>query len=350
MPGILSLNPGSLVPNVMHEHFSRFVYAMLVGLFLAAAPAVAQAPAGTAPLTKQDALAAKQAVDQASIASNPPTSTQTDASQVFIASGDLLEVTVYGVDDMSQKVRVDSTGNVSLQLLGEVHVGGLTAEQAEKQLVKLSVEKGILKDPHFAVFVREDVQGGVSVLGEVAKPGIYQLEGKRHLLEVISAAGGVTNKAGNTVNLTRRDAPDQVVKIRLTQNGQDPSTNVAIYPGDTIVVSKAPLVYVVGEVQRPSGLVMENGERMTVLQAIALAQGTTKEAKLSAARIIRKTGDGQYQEVPLPLNDMLKAKKPDMALQSEDIVFIPTSVGRTVMMSTMQSVMQIAVGAAIYKP
>ncbi len=294
-------------------------------------------------------LAAERAVNPPANPSVPAeTPTRYDASQVRIAGGDLLEVNVYGLEDMSQKVRVDSDGKVSLQLVGQVQVGGLTTSEAETKLAKLSIEKGILKDPHFAVFIREDVQGGVSILGEVNKPGIYQLEGTRHLLEVISAAGGVTNKAGNTVNLTRRDNPDQVIKIPLTQDGQDPQANVAVYPGDTIVVTKAPLVYVVGEVQRPSGLVMENGERMTVLQAIALAQGTTKDAKLSAARIIRKSADGQYHEIPLPLNAMLKAKTPDIALQKEDIVFIPTS-SRAVVTSTMQAVMQVAVGAAIYR-
>ena len=238
----------------------------------------------------------------------------------------------------------------AMQLLGQVHVGGLTADATESLLDKMSVEKGILKDPHFSVFVKEDVQGGVSVLGEVNKPGIYELEGSRHLLEIISAAGGVTAKAGSTVTVTRHDDPADVIKVQLTDEGQDPASNIAIYPGDTVVVTKAPLVYVVGEVQRPSGLVMENGERITVLQAIALAQGTTKTAKLGSSRIIRKQPDGSYQQIPLALGDMLKAKKPDIALQKEDILFIPTSVGRSVAGTTLQSAVQIAVGAAIYRP
>jgi polysaccharide export outer membrane protein len=308
-----------------------------------------QTPAGSGASVPPDVVAAERAIAQPSLPTSRPATPKTDAGQVLIVSGDLLEVAVYGLDDMSQKVRVDAQGNISLQLVGEVHVGGMTSSEVEKLLEKLSVEKGLLRDPHFSVFVREDVQGGVSVLGEVTKPGIYQLEGTRHLLEVLSAAGGVTPKAGNTVNITRRDDPDKVIRVQLTQDGQDPTTNIAVYPGDTIVVTKAPLVYVVGEVQRPSGLIMDNGERMTVLQAIALAQGTTKDAKLGSARIIRKSSAGQYQEIPLPLNSMLKAKSPDVALQKEDIVFIPTS-SRAVMTSTMQSIMQIAVGAAIYRP
>ncbi len=333
---------------MIRQSVHHFVFLFLAGVALWSG--ACELPAQTQTASTSNVLAAERAVKQTVPPDMPaPSIPRTDPGQVRIVGGDLLEINVYGLEDMSQKVRVDSDGNVSLQLVGQVHVGDLTTSQAEKLLAQLAVEKGILKDPHFSVFIKEDVQGGVSILGEVNKPGIYQLEGSLHLLEVISAAGGVTPKAGNLVLVNRHDDPEHVLRIQLAQDGQDPTTNVAVYPGDTVVVTKAPLVYVVGEVQRPSGLVMENGERMTVLQAIALAQGTTKDAKLGSARIIRKSAEGQYHEIPLPLNDMLKAKKPDMALQKEDIVFIPTS-NRAVVTSTMQSVLQVAIGAAIYRP
>ena len=315
---------------------------------------VAQESAGKAATVPPQVAAAeqqlKQSPQQATTSNIPAKESTRDLTKVLISDGDLLEVTVYGLEDMSQKVRVDSDGNISLQLLGQVHVGGLTASEAEKLLSKTSVEKGILKDPHFSVFIRENVQGGVAVLGEVNKPGIYALEGTHRLLEAISAAGGVTNKAGSTVFITRHDSSAKVIKTQLAENDEDPTNNVEVYPGDTVMVSKAPLVYVVGEVQRPSGLVMENGKPITVLQAIALAQGTTKNAKLGSARIIRQAPDGQYHEIPLALGDMLKAKKPDVALQKEDIVFIPTSIAKSVVGTTVQSAVQIAVGAAIYRP
>ncbi len=315
---------------------------------------MAQEYGGKAAAVPPQVAAAEQQLKrspQLATTSNIPAKESTnDLTKVLISDGDLLEVTVYGLEDMSQKVRVDSDGNISLQLLGQVHVGGLTASEAEKLLSKTSVEKGILKDPHFSVFIRENVQGGVAVLGEVNKPGIYALEGTHHLLEAISAAGGVTNKAGSTVFITRHDSSAKVIRTQLAQNDEDPANDVEVYPGDTVMVSKAPLVYVVGEVQRPSGFVMENGQPITVLQAIALAQGTTKNAKLGSARIIRKSPDGEYHEIPLALGDMLKAKKPDLALQKEDIVFIPTSIGKSVMGTAVQSALQIAVGAAIYRP
>src|SRR5208283_3905319 len=229
---------------------------------------VGQEPASKAVNVPPQVGATEQQVKQYSqqpTSNIPAKGPPSDLTKVLISDGDLLEVTAYGLEDMSQKVRVDSDGNVSLQLLGQVHVGGLTASEAEKLLSKIAVEKGILKDPHFSVFIKENVQGGVAVLGEVNKPGIYALEGTHHLLEAISAAGGVTPKAGSTVFITRHDSAGKPIKTQLAQKDEDPVNDVEIYPGDTVLVSKAPLVYVVGEVQRPSGLVMENSEPITVL-------------------------------------------------------------------------------------
>ena len=339
----------------MSQQVSRPFVAMLVfTMLLLGTLLAAQTSTGSGTNLHAQVAAAEQQIKQSSQPSPPeklPASpSKNDAAKVAISSGDLLEVNVYGLGDMSQKVRVDSDGNISLQLIGQIHVAGLTSSETEKLLAKTAADEGILRSPHFSVFIKENAKGGVAVLGEVNHPGIYPLEGTHRLLEAISAAGGVTNKAGSTVTITRRDDPMHVIRTQLAQSDEDPVENVEVYPGDTVDVSKAPLVYVVGEVQRPSGLVMENGERITVLQAIALAQGTTKNAKLGSARIIRKSPDGQYHEIPLPLGDMLKAKKPDIALQKEDIVFIPTSLGKSVMATALQSAVQIAVGAAIYRP
>ena len=104
-------------------------------------------------------------------------------------------------------------------------------------------------------------------------------------------------------------------------------SNVDIYPGDTIVVSKAGMVYVVGDVHRPSGVPMDN-TNMTVLQAIAMAEGTNSTAALNKAKLIRTTSSGTPQEIPLPLKDMLSSKVPDIRLQAEDIIFVPSSTAK----------------------
>ena len=124
--------------------------------------------------------------------------------------------------------------------------------------------------------------------------------GEQRLLDVISAAGGFTDKAGQSITVTHRNQPDKPVTVPLARNATDnPESNIAVSPGDTILVHKADVVYVVGEVGRPSGFLMDSGH-LTVLQAIALAGGTTRTAKLSGARILRKGPKGMT-ETPVEL-------------------------------------------------
>jgi len=168
--------------------------------------------------------------------------------------------------------------------------------------------------------------------------------GSRRLYDIISAAGGFTPNAGRTVTITHRDAPDKPIVVTFS-NTPDKATeaNVAIMPGDTVVVSKAQVVYVVGEVTRPSGILMEN-QGLTVLKAIAISGGPTSKAKLDSAKVIRRK-DGKTEEIPLPLKQILSAKATDLELQPEDIVFVP---GKNTM--ALQTILQLATGMALRVP
>ncbi len=124
--------------------------------------------------------------------------------------------------------------------------------------------------------------------------------------------------------------------------------NVSVEPGDTIVVSKAGVVYVVGDVHQPGGFVMENGNDITVLKAIALAQGTNPNAALNAAKLIRKTPEGP-KDVPLSLKQILAAKAPDLQLQPDDVVFVPGSAGMSAAKRGAEAILQMATGVAIWR-
>jgi polysaccharide export outer membrane protein len=134
------------------------------------------------------------------------------------------------------------------------------------------------------------------------------------------------------VDLSQSSAPDSPV-------------NPPVEPGDTIVVSKAGVVYVVGEVAKPSGFLMENGS-LTVLKAIALAGGTTRTAALNNARIIRKTAGGM-EETPIPLKKILAAKSPDIPMQAEDVLFVPGSASRSAAVRGLEAVLQTATALSI---
>lgn len=267
-----------------------------------------------------------------------------------IGAGDLLEVKIYDVPEWDSKVRVSNRGVVNLPLVGAVDVAGLTIDEAEDRIAKHYVDGQFLTKPHISVFVSEYATQGVSVLGEVEKPGVYPVYGPRNLFDVISAAGGVTDKAGKFVDISRRGEPGPPVRVEVSSDGaRAMANNIPVYPGDTVLVNKAGLVYVVGDVFKPGGFIMENNESLTVLQAIALAQGTNKTAALKKAKLIRRDPNGSPVELPISLDKILAAKAEDLKLQPDDIVFVPYSAGKHVALRSIEAVIQTATGIAVYR-
>lgn len=266
-----------------------------------------------------------------------------------LGTGDLVEVSVYGVPELATKNRVSDTGDLYLPLINYVHVQGLTIEEAQKLIEKRLADGGFVREPHVSILVDDFASQGVSILGEVAKPGMYPILGDRRLFDMITAAGGLNDKAGRIVSITHRDAPDKVDTVELSRNLTDrPESNVPVYPGDMIEIHRAPIIYVVGDVGRPAGLLVDNGT-LTVLQALALSGGANRTAKLNDSRILRKSdGPTGMSETKLPLKKMLEAKAPDVPLQANDILFIPVSGAKIMAARTFEAAMAVTTGLAIY--
>lgn len=269
-------------------------------------------------------------------------------SELLIGPGDLLEVSVFGAD-YTKQVRVSSNGDITLPFADTLRVNGLTPSQAEALIAKRMSDGGYFNDPKVSVLHKEYATQGVSVLGEVQKPGTYPMPGPRNLFDALSAAGGTTQRAGNTVWVTHRARPEQPEVVSLAQDSNSARQNIQVYPGDTVVVSKAGVVYVVGDVRLPGGFIME-GSRMTILQAVAMAQGPNTTAALNSARLIRRSGtENSPQEIPIHLSKILSAKAPDLNMQAEDILFVPASAAKTAGRRTLDAIIQTATGVAIYR-
>jgi polysaccharide export outer membrane protein len=149
--------------------------------------------------------------------------------------------------------------------------------------------------------------------------------------------------------ITHRDQPDKPETVHLARNLlDDPASNVNVRPGDTIEVRRAPIVYVVGDVGRPSGLLVDNGT-LTVLQAVALAGGPNRTAKLNGTRIIRKgNGPNGMTETVVPLKKMLRAQAPDVTLQADDILFIPVSGAKIATARVLEAAVAMTTAVSIY--
>jgi polysaccharide export outer membrane protein len=269
-----------------------------------------------------------------------------DQSAITIGPGDLVDLTVFDVPELVLKVRVDSNGVVSLPLMGDLKLAGMTVRDAQRFIARQLVERQMVKDPQVSLFIEEFATQGITVYGEVNTPGIYPLMGPHHLYDVISAAGGLTLKSGRTVTVLhvgQRDSPQVVVLANENVNENSVEyANVPVYPGDTVIVSKAGMVYVLGEVNKPGAFLMEDNTSISVLKATALAGGTTKLASLKGSMILRKSLAGTTQ-TRIPLDKIYHGKAADLQLHAEDIVFVPLSNVRNYGAMGLQGAIQAAV-------
>lgn len=243
------------------------------------------------------------------------------AESYQIGPGDLLNVTVLDHPEISSTLRVDDLGHIQLQLIGLVKVEGLTPHQVSERLTGLFAD-GYLVNPQVLVRVEEYRSRKVVVVGQVGRPGMYELSGPTTLLELISKVGGLTKDAGDKITINRKlgsvdgQPGEEVVEVnirRLIEEG-DTSSDVMLRDGDSVFVPKANIAYVTGEVKRPDSYKIEQGE--TVIMLITKAGGFTQLAAQGRVRIIRKVNGEEKVLERVPLN---------LPVSSDDVIVVPES-------------------------
>jgi polysaccharide export outer membrane protein len=331
---------------------------------------------------------------------------QPSAADYRIGPDDQLEINVLEAGELNREPRVSASGEISLALIGSVQAEGLTPRELELVLEEL-LRRSYLKNPHVSVQVREMQSHPVAVFGAVKKPGVFQVRQPKTVIELLSMSEGLDVDAGDSVIVEHRSRfstsaamlgtegqsvvsrgatsegagtlPNDVVVAhgdaeqagkfapsgtreqtasrntieidlkKLLDTG-DANLNVLVYPGDVVKVPRAGLVYVVGEVKKAGGFVLKSNENISVLQAIALAEGLTRTSSSSFARIIRTSETtGQRKEIPIDVNKILAGKKADPMLEARDILFIPNSAARSALFRGMEAALSIGTGVAVYR-
>jgi polysaccharide export outer membrane protein len=290
---------------------------------------------------------AKVVIPQPRTSEGPLRSQQQDnSSGLALGPGDEVEITVYGAPDLSQHTRVSAGGDISIPLIGDVPVAGLSSSEAEDTIANELRTNNIVNNPRVSVYVKDYTNSGFSVTGEVAKPGFYSAVGPHRLFDVLQAAGGPTDKASDKVVINHRDQKDPITLMLSKNPTEIASSNVNLRPGDTIVVPRAGIVYVLGEVTRPGGYVLNATGGITVLQVVAAAGGTTHVASAGKTRLLRRTENG-FQEETIDVNKLLRGKTHDVAVRDKDILFIPSSAIKSAVNTSM--LVGTAGAAAIYR-
>ncbi len=276
------------------------------------------------------------------------TSSLAQHESLLIGPGDLLHLQVYDTPEMEQRARVTDAGNIPFSFLGNVRVASLTPEQAAKQIEGRLIAAGVMLHPQVTVRVEAYATQNVSVMGEVQKPGLYEIDTSHKVVEVLALAGGLTYIADRHITIERYGTSKQKVEYYYSNAaGSALSDDPMVYPGDTVVVSKAAVVYVLGDVLKPGGYpISTNDSRMTVLQAIALAGYANHTAAVGKSKLVRETPTG-VEEIDLQVSAMEKGKKPDVALLPDDVVYVPFSFMRNIGVNG-QGILASASSAAIY--
>ena len=278
-----------------------------------------------------------------------------------IAAGDFVEVSEFHTPEFHSAVRVAGDGTVMLPLAGRVNLLGLSEQAAAGAIERALVSGGMLLHPQVTVLVTSAAGQDVSVLGEVVRPGVYAYAVHHRLLDLISTASGLGGNAGRLVNVFHREDPQTAHLVVLASNsdasgsgnadGKKVDTKVdhnpELEPGDTVVVSRAGLVYVIGDVVRPGGFAVDPVQGLTVVQALSLAWGATPNAAQGKAILIRDQPGGRTLTM-LNLRRMIRGQDPDQPVRDRDILFVPDSAAKDLLHKTLESAIQSAVGVSIY--
>ena len=267
----------------------------------------------------------------------------------LIAPGDLIEISEYHTPEFRSSVRVSAAGSVTLPMIGEIEIAGMEEPAAAHAIEAALLKKGMLLHPLVSVLVTSYAGQDVSVLGEVARPGVYAYTVHHRLLDLISAASGLAPNAGRLVNIFHENDPKTAHPVVLDPSGTDTAAdhNPELSAGDTVQVSRAGLVYIVGDVIRPGGFPVDPVQGLTVVQALALAWGPSQNAAVGKAVLIREQKDGRTM-IALDLKRMLRGKDPDQPVEDRDIIFVPDSVAKNLLNRTMESAIQSTIGVTIY--
>lgn len=271
-----------------------------------------------------------------------------------LGPGDQIQVRALHAEELGEKpVRVDSEGFIMLTGLGQIHAGGLTTERVAEDIRQRLLKT--IKDPQVSVDIVELHSQPVSVLGAVRTPGVYQIVGQKRLLEVISMAGGFDPESGDLVKITRPSAEKdgfKVLDVRISDlmEGRRPEMNLVLHSGDVVTVPRGKMVYVIGQVHRAGGFILREQQDMSVLKAVAMAEGVLPTASLGNARILRQVEPhAQRQEIFVDVKGILAGKLPDQALLAEDVLLIPTSTAKTVANRLFEAGIQMGTGMAIWR-
>jgi len=273
-----------------------------------------------------------------------------------IGANDLISVSVYDAPELTRTVRVSADGFIRLPMLKQrVKVQGLMPAQVETAIAKALQDEQIIVDPFVTINVAEYNSHPISVAGAVKQPLTFQATFPISLLEAITRAGGLAPEAGPEILVTRtQPGPDgstsalvQRILVKGLIDAADPALNIVLTGGEEVRVPESGKIYVIGNVKTPGAFPVGDGTESTVLKMLAMSQGLTSYAA-KEAYIYRREGNGNKNEIPIPLKLIMERKAPDTPLLANDILYVPENKSSRMTWGALEKVLLIGgmMGAA----
>jgi polysaccharide biosynthesis/export protein len=243
---------------------------------------------------------------------------------------------------------VSPAGEIAIPYAGLFHVEGMTSIEAAKAIAGLFEREEILRDPHVIVTTQQ-FGYSVTVMGEVKIPGIYPLAGKKRLVDMLTEAGGVSDRAGHVIEIfpTGSMKNPQTVLWDPTLREND-NAELEIKTGETILVSRCGVVYIGGNVNRPGAFPICDSNHTTLSQVMTLAQGAKASSWTQRTLLLRSSGTGTRVVQKVKLEDVLRGRSVDITMQPDDIVFVPPSVLKAASKTALTAAIGFATQAYFY--
>src|SRR5215472_1470731 len=286
-----------------------------------------------------------------------------------LSPNDAFQLRVPEWDEVNDRnFRIESDGDVNLPFVGRVRASGMTIEALEKVLMREI--QPYIKASSVSVILVQFRTEVVYLLGAFHNPGAHQLLERRNLADVVALSGGLAPAASRRLRLTRRlsegpiPLPSAVVdnerkissvEIVLTSlmEAQDPAENLILRPFDTVTALRNEMIYISGEVAKPGAYELTDRDSMTVMQAVTLAGGLSRDAQPAKARVLRPVMDtNRRAEIPIDLNRVFGGLSADFRLMGNDALYVPRAnqrkgvVGQMIMY-TVPAVLAAVIVAAI---
>ncbi|MGC9950708.1 MAG: polysaccharide biosynthesis/export family protein [Bryobacteraceae bacterium] len=274
-----------------------------------------------------------------------------------IGANDLISISVYDAPELSRTARVGADGFVRLPMLRKpIKAEGAMPSDLETTIAAALREDQLIVDPFVTVNVAEYNSRPISVAGAVKTPLTFQAIGPLTLLEAITRAGGLSPEAGAEILVSRSQPGAEGAQIKLVQripvkgliDAADPKLNIPLTGGEEIRVPEVGKVFIVGNVTKPGAYPILDATDSSVLKMLAVAEGLQRYAT-KEAYIYRREGNGDKNEIPVPLSKIMERKAPDMPLLANDILYVPDNKTRRMTLGALEKLVMIGggVGAAL---